>query len=197
LEPQEGFLYFLTDTKQIFLGKNKKFINMCGGINIVYGEKQIEYENTGVAPDPNVLFYVNELEKQETPLVDDLILNIDGCFYKVNSIEGDEIATTRVTLQGSGTGGGGNTPGGGGSTSYSISAVGGTSKVFSTTADKMPIGFKANYKGDEVGNHIAYVSCTLVGEELPFLEMEDVVIPFNKDKEIDLAPYAHLFSTIA
>jgi hypothetical protein len=80
---------------------------MCGGLNIVYGIKEIEYENTGMEPDPNVVFYIHELEKQETPLVDDLILNIDGCFYKVESIEDDEIATTRVTLQGSGTGGGG------------------------------------------------------------------------------------------
>lgn len=172
---------------------------MCGGLNIVYGIKEIEYENTGMEPDPNVVFYIHELEKQETPLVDDLILNIDGCFYKVESIEDDEIATTRVTLQGSGTGGGGggggNTPGG--STSYSISAVGGTTKIFSTTADEMLLGFKANYKGDDVDNHIAYVSCTIVGEEMPFMELSDVVIPFNKDKYIDISPYASLFSTIA
>ena len=171
---------------------------MCGGLNIVYGIKEIEYENTGTEPDPNVTFSIYELEKQEAPLVDDLILNIDGCFYKVDAVDGEDIATTRVTLQGSGTGGGGGTGGsGGGSVSYSISAVGGTSKIFSTTADEMLIGFKASYKGDDLDNHIAYVSCTISGEEYPFLELADVVIPFNKDKYIDLAPYASLFSTIA
>ena len=197
LNPTNGFLYFLTDTKQIYLGKNNEFVNMCGGLNIVYGNKTIEYENTGMEPDPNVTFFIHELEKQEAPLVDDLILNIDGCFYKVKSIDGDEIATTRVTLQGSSTGGGGggNTPGG--PTSYSISAAGGTTKIFSTTAEKMLLGFKANYKGDDMDNHIAYVSCTIVGEELPFMELSDVVIPFNKDKYIDISPYASLFSTIA
>lgn len=171
---------------------------MCGGLNIVYGIKEIEYENTGTEPDPNVTFSIYELEKQEAPLVDDLILNIDGCFYKVDAVDGEDIATTRVTLQGSGIGGGGGTGGGGGgSVSYSISAVGGTSKIFSTTADEMLIGFKATYKGDDLDNHIAYVSCTISGEEYPFLELTDVVIPFNKDKYIDLAPYASLFSTIA
>lgn len=169
---------------------------MCGGLNIVYGIKEIEYENTGTEPDPNVTFFIHELEKQEAPLVDDLILNVDGCFYKVIAVEGDEIATKRLTLQGTGGGGGGgNTPGG--SVSYSISPEGGTSKIFSTTADKMEIGFKASYKGDDVDNHIAYVSCTLLGEEMPFLEMNDVVIPFNKAKFIDLKPFASLFSTIA
>ena len=169
---------------------------MCGGLNIVYGIKEIEYENTGMEPDPNVLFHIHELEKQEAPLVDDLILNKDGCFYKVESVEGDEIATTRVTLQGSGGGGTGPvTPGG--SVSYSISAVGGTSKIFSTTAEEMLIGFKTTYKGDDLDNHISYVSCTLAGEEMPFLELSDVVIPFNKEKYIDLSAYASLFSTVA
>jgi len=194
LKPTNGFLYFLTDTKQIYLGKNNEFVNMCGGLNIVYGNKIIEYENTGMAPDPNVTFFIHELDKQETPLVDDLILNIDGCFYKVKSIDGDEIATTRVTLQGSGSGGGSSS---GGVTSYSISAVGGISKIFSTAAEEMLIGFKTNYKGDDIDNHISYISCTLVGEELPFLELDDVKVPFNKEKYLDLSPYVNLFSTVA
>lgn len=196
LNPTDGFLYFLTDTKQIYLGKNNEFVNMCGGLNIVYGNKTIEYENTGMEPDPNVTFFIHELEKQEAPLIDDLILNIDGCFYKVKSIDGDEIATTRVTLQGSGTGTGGGSSSGG-AVSYSISAVGGVSKIFSTTAEEMLIGFKTNYKGDDVDNHISYISCTLVGEELPFLELDDARVPFNKEKYLDLSPYANLFSTIA
>lgn len=29
---------------------------MCGGLNIVYGTKKIEYENSGQTPDPNVTF---------------------------------------------------------------------------------------------------------------------------------------------
>ena len=91
LSPQEGYLYFLTDTKQIFLGKNDKFIDMCGGINLIYGEKEIKYDDSGALPDPNVIFYLNDLEKKEIPLINDLILNKDGCFYRVKSINEDAI----------------------------------------------------------------------------------------------------------
>jgi hypothetical protein len=90
LDAQEGFLYFVTDTKQIFLGKNGKFIDMCGGIDIVYGIKEIEYENSGQAPDPEVHFSIDDLIEREMPKVNDLILNKDGCFYKVITIE-DEL----------------------------------------------------------------------------------------------------------
>jgi hypothetical protein len=46
----------VTDTKQLFLAKDNAFVNMCGGTNIYYGIKEIEYENSGQAPDPNVTF---------------------------------------------------------------------------------------------------------------------------------------------
>jgi hypothetical protein len=98
LTPQEGYLYFVTDTKQMFLGKDGAFIDMCGGINLVYGEKEIEYDNSGLLPDPNVIFYLEDLEKNEAPLVNDLILNKDGCFYRVKSVNEDVIETTRLTL---------------------------------------------------------------------------------------------------
>jgi hypothetical protein len=40
----------------MFLGKNNEFIDMCGGVNIYYGTKEIIYENSGQAPNPNVVF---------------------------------------------------------------------------------------------------------------------------------------------
>jgi hypothetical protein len=43
-------------------------------------------------------------------LINDLILNSDGCFYRVNSIDGNVIETTRLTLRGSGGGGGTGSP---------------------------------------------------------------------------------------
>jgi hypothetical protein len=76
-------------------------------------------------------------------------------------------------------------------------AVGGTSKIFSTTAKEMLIGFKPIYTGEEVNNYISYISCELDGAEYPFLEMLDTVVPFNTEKFIDLSPYMSLFSTIA
>jgi hypothetical protein len=58
--------------------------------------------------------------------VDDLILNIDGCFYRVTGIEDEEIIRTeRLTLQGTGTGGGGGSGGGGTAANLRISHYGG------------------------------------------------------------------------
>ena len=126
---QDGFLYFLTDTKQIYLAKDGKFIDMCGGINIRYGDKKIEYENSGQAPDPHVTFQIDELDNPENPFPGDLILNTDGCFYKVETVSVEGIATTRLTLQGSGPSFGG---GGGTTTStYSIN-VSPSNNIFSS-----------------------------------------------------------------
>ncbi len=200
LSPQEGHVYFTTDTKKIFLGKgtgeSAKMIPMCAATGFFYGTKYIEPDLSGNTPDPNVTFTFDEIEGDEIPEVDDLILNEDGCFYRVKSVSEDDVATLRLTLQGTGTGGGGGNNSGS-SAQYTINAVGGTSKIFSTMATEMLIGFKAVYKGDDADDYISYISCTLSGEEMPFLEMEDVYVPFNEDKYIDLAPYAALFSTVA
>lgn len=154
LVPQEGFVYFVTDTKQLFLGRDNKFIDICGGINIVYGEKNIEYVDNGQSPDPNVIFHIEDLTKKEFPLVNDLILNTDGCFYKVKSIDENNIETTRVTLQGSGTGG--SSPGSGiGSANIRINYYGGQSRYFSmqsANADLGVIGYS-----DDPANYISKV----------------------------------------
>ena len=195
LTPQEGYLYFVTDTKQMFLAKDGNFIDMCGGINLVYGEKEIEYDNSGLLPDPNVIFYLEDLEKNEAPLVNDLILNKDGCFYRVKSVNEDVIETTRLTLQGTGTGGG---PGGGGGSttggSYSISLSGGNAKVYSSTADRMDISFTGYYNGTD-DNYISYVSFTIKGQENPFYENANVILPFNQLNTINLIDYISLFTT--
>jgi hypothetical protein len=58
---------------------------MCGGINILYGKKDIPYINNGFDPEPEVTFDRNsDLESSEIPpLPQDLILNKDGCFYRI------------------------------------------------------------------------------------------------------------------
>jgi hypothetical protein len=88
------------------------------------------------------LFSLDEIEGTDIPEVHDLILNVDGCFYKILSIDEDmrELSTTRLTLQGTGGGGG---SGGGGSSSYAITYAAGSSKenIFAKGADKMSIAF--------------------------------------------------------
>jgi hypothetical protein len=72
---------------------------MCAAKGFYYGKKDIEYDNSGNEPDPNVLFSIDEIEGDKLPEVDDLILNKDGCFYRVKEILDENTAqTTRLTL---------------------------------------------------------------------------------------------------
>ena len=169
LTPQEGFLYFITDTKQLYLGKDGKFIDICGGINIVYGEKEIEYIDNGQSPDPNVTFYTDELTKKESPLVNDLILNKDGCFYKVKAVDGKAIETTRVTLQGSGSVSGPSS--GPGSANIRINWHGGQSRYFSMQATNAEIGVIAY--SDDPANYISKVELAWDEEFTTIFKTED------------------------
>ena len=178
---------------------------MCGGVNIIYGQKDIEYENSGQAPDPEVIFQLEDLVNKELPLEGDLILNIDGCFYRVENITEDEfIETTRVTLQGSGVGGGGSAGGGGGtsSTSYSIN-VDPLANVFSSTADVMEINFYA-ISETQTENYINYVGFTIgspISEEnKPFYEINNANYQIGTLQNkivysIDLVEFKNLFSS--
>ena len=184
----------------MYLGKNGKFINMCGGLNIVYGTKKIEYENSGQTPDPNVTFYIHELEKQEAPLKDDLILNVDGCFYKVSSVseDGETIETVRLTLQGTG-GGGGSSDGSVSGGSYSVN-VPTNYNIFSSEATTMPIEFIA-YLKDAEDNYINYVAFSFGGPIADgysaFYEISNEAFAFNTPHPIDLIDYIDLFNASA
>lgn len=201
LSATDGFLYFLTDTKQMYLAKNGQFVNMCGGVNIHYGTKKIEYENSGQAPDPHVTFQVDELENQENPLPGDLILNTDGCFYKVETVSQEGIATVRLTLQGTGTGSGGG--GGTSSSSYSINVTP-QNNIFSSEGEKMEIYFQsiASAQTENYISHIAFSIGSPVSEsnqafyELDgFYEIGTLETPIIYP--IDLIQYKHLFGSSA
>lgn len=193
LTPQEGFLYFVTDTKQMFLAKDGKMVDMCGGIGLHYGAKEIEYENSGQKPDPNVIFFLHELENEEYPKVHDLILNIDGCFYRVNSIdkESAEIMTERLTLQGTGTGGGGGSSSGGSTGGFSMTHIGGKTRYFSSEAPKAEIGFLSY--GDS-SNFISRVACYLGNETEPFIEHDGLSWPMEQPYNIDLVDHLKKFN---
>jgi hypothetical protein len=75
-----------------------------------------------------------------SPLKNDLILNQDGCFYKVLTVDPEGINTVRLTLQGSSVGGSGGGGATGGGSSYSLN-VSSEKYVFSSEDDKMEIGF--------------------------------------------------------
>lgn len=119
-ENLNGGLIFTTDTRKIYLGTENDVVPMNGNIEIYYGNKPIEQDNSGHKPDANVTFYFpGEINGKYIPQKEDLILNVDGCFYKVKDVDENEIHTERLTLQGTGS----SIPGGGGGTSGSYLAL--------------------------------------------------------------------------
>ena len=154
----DGHIYFTTDTQKLFMGHESKFMEMCAAKGFYYGQKNIEYDDSGNEPDPTVDFFIEEIEGGKLPEVDDLILNIDGCFYRVTSLlDTETVRTTRLTLQGTGGSGGG---GGGGGTvaNLRISHYGGQNKYFSSEAKEAELGVIAY--SDDTANYISSIECS-------------------------------------
>lgn len=192
LEPHEGYVYFTTDTKKIFLGQKSEKIPMCSASGFFYGTKDIKYQNNGIEPDPNVLFLQSEIEGNITPEIDDLILNIgktlkDGCFYRVKGISNKGIATERLTLQGSGPSGPSTN-----TTSFGLTILEGENIIYSSTATEMNITVLGSYAGEKE-NHIARISFILNGETFYTVPGP---IAFNQEHVIDLIDYKDQFGAI-
>jgi hypothetical protein len=103
LELQHGCLYFATDSGRMYLDTANDRISVggiAGGVSIYYGdvEEPIQDETTELYSIPVTNVKDGPAEK------DDLILNSDGGFYKVNSITKDNYICTLLSI--SGTGGG-------------------------------------------------------------------------------------------
>lgn len=109
----EGHVYFSTDTKKIYLDANKSRLSMGGNTGIYYANI-----NFGDLVGPEFYFPFDTIEGVNIPNVNDLILNSDGCFYKIIEKLEVEFKTERITL--SGTAG----PGGGSVGSIKMSIVG-------------------------------------------------------------------------
>ena len=106
---ENGYLYMATDSRKTYLGvEDGVKILMGSNIEVFYGTKDIPANNSGKPLNPEVFFHKVEVEGDRLPLVNDLILNKDGCFYRVDKIlDAYNVRTQRLTLQGTGGGGGG------------------------------------------------------------------------------------------
>ena len=201
---QDGTLYFTVDTQKIFLGlPNGEKLSMGGNTGIFYGKKEIEYPNDGTKLDPEVIFVMDEIAEQSDieglrlPLVDDLILNIDGCFYRVLDILDDvSVLTNRITLQGSGGGGGGGSSDDGGS-SFILARDGSQTKYFSSGSVNMFLGVIPKDDKDP-DNNIIMVECSFDRNfEEVFYRAEDLMHPMGKLYMVDLINFKDQFSSAA
>lgn len=160
MSPINGFVYFATDTQKIYLGEDNKLVPMSSSKGYFYGNKNIEPDNSGNTPDPHVEFSLvdGEIEGDRLPEIDDLILNIDGCFYRVTEIIDEfNVGTNRLTLQGTGTGGSGS-GGGESAANLRVSHYGGQTRYFSKESKTATLGFMA-YSSDKE-NYVSGVECS-------------------------------------
>ena len=108
----DGKIYFATDTGKMYLDcydasgteKNKLAIG-GGGVSLIYGNDE---DPIPISEEENNTLFSLQLSKLEAKAsADDLILNIDGCFYKVLSITNNVANCLRLAVSGSGGGGSG------------------------------------------------------------------------------------------
>ena len=197
LTPAEGYLYFTTDTKKIYLGKSSGMLPMCASSGIFYGTKKIDYDDSGSTPDPNVLFTIDEIEGDDNPEVDDLILNVDGCFYRVQTADPElgEFATTRLTLQGTGVGGGSSSGGGSvGSANLRITHYDGQNRYFAKESTEAKLGV-IGYS-DDVNNYISKVELSWDNTfENSFLIEDNLTHRMEKPYYVNIAKFLSSIST--
>ena len=94
----DGHVYFATDSGKIYVDAQGKRVPMgAAGAAIYYGltEKPQESGDYFLLP-------VNDVSG--TPKVGDLILNADGGFYKVSSVDAENYTCVQVSVSGNGEG---------------------------------------------------------------------------------------------
>ena len=106
-----GFLYFTTDTKKIYLGvAGGQYLMMGGSSGVYYGTRQLT-DDEKYGDQVFFSFTPEEIDGGIVPANDDLILNIpDGGFYRVLEVSNTDIQTQRLMIAGGG--GGGSSSGG-------------------------------------------------------------------------------------
>lgn len=148
----DGNLYFTVDTGKIYLDAKGKRIPMGGNSGIFYGGMEIP-EGTD-SDKTDFIFSFDDVEGEQVPNPDDLILNIpDGGFYRVLEVH-EETKTLDVwKLPVSGGGG----PGGVSSLLKITDAEGSKTKYFTTDAEKLSVKFNVTSSVVE-DNYIARIS---------------------------------------
>lgn len=105
----DGYVYFTTDTGKIYVDTaGTRTLMGNSGVALFYGFDAAPRHDE---EDPDSLFTLtlSDIEDYTHCKVMDLILNEDGCFYRIDSINesADSIVCTRLAVSGSGGSGGG------------------------------------------------------------------------------------------
>lgn len=193
VSPQEGYLYFTTDTKKIYLGTNGEYLPMGGNSGVYYGNR-IPEESEADSENTTFRFIIStEIEGTNIPNVDDLLLNIpDGCFYRITIVNADEDSLTAEKLTVAGSGGGG---GGGGSSSSRpvVNGLNDNDTYFSAAApEKMKITFNCSSQLPE-NNYIDTIEYKL-GSQTFYINDD---YEFGATITIDLSQHLDILSTSA
>ena len=197
----DGRLSFATDTKRIYLdcdftdSEERVYSDRLafgGSSGIFYGDKTFSEEEIAAAAFEFVLADLDGAE--DLPQKDDLILNSDGCFYRViNLVEAhiDEetnqevpftIVTDKLTVAGSGGGGGG---GAGGLVAKRID---GQKKYFTASDGSIPIQYCVLSKEED-----ATVDMTIVIRGNTVGTITNVPQSLTEPATVDLWRYRNYF----
>lgn len=148
---EDGRLSFAVDSKKIYLdcdfddnygGIFKDRYSFGGNSGIFYGTRTFTQEE--IESSSFIFIYPDNFDDntENIPNIDDIIINTDGCFYRVLFIEEDQesneilISTSKLTVAGSG--------GGSGSSSSGIVVARDPDQSYNIIAanNSIPIGFK-------------------------------------------------------
>ena len=196
MEYHDGWVYFTTDTKKIYMDVNgQQKLSMGGNSGIYYGIMTYTGEIDTNKKDFDFTVYDIEgnlgTENLIIPNVNDLILNSDGCFYRVIGIVGEGIntiiKTTKLTIAGTG-----GTVGGIGAVISIVDFDGNATKYFSRDTDEALIKFTVTQLRGPEDNYIQSITYKIGSiDVITDYEGDE----FGTDFEFDLLPYIKRMST--
>ena len=194
IDPAEGFVYFTTDTKKIFCVSNGIFLPMGGNSGIYYGNRTFAEDETNTGQTDFEFNVDTDIQGDQTPNLDDLILNIpDGGFYRVVELYGESVLGRRLAVSGGG-GGVGPGPGGGGGQSPSVNYIDQQNTFYFVLNDtkNMKLGFTVSSPLDDGNNYISQVEY-YYGNDILDTE-EDAYYHFNEPIYFDVSQYLNRFN---
>lgn len=191
-QAKDGYVYFATDTKKIYCGKNGEFISMGGNSGIYYGNREFSEDETNT-DQTSFIFDINQnhIEGDQIPTINDLILNEpDGSFYRVTNVYGALITAERLTVSGGGTSSG---PSGTGSKPIVHDPNKGQDSYFrANDLNNMKIYYSCSSPAEDSNNYIASIRYLFAQEIIT----EEVSYAFGTTYYFDISKYKSKFSTV-